>query len=246
MTSIQYPAYINRIYGLLGNVIYQTYKGTDYTRISPDSWANPNTSRQQQVRANLSQMVTAWDSLAPSHKELWNSFAFFKGCHHFGHQSYTSLNCNLLNASHADLICISHPPLRPGTPKRIVGFCVYPMSSTAVCLSWTSPSSSILYVTGYHRLHRGFCSVSPCYGLCPSVGIRPSFRFIGTVLSNLQVMLHLHDYPSGTRLFYKLNSIDKFGRKSPVSHQVMIYSPTPAILPARYGITSYGYAYYNS
>jgi len=246
MTSIRYPAFINRIIGLLGNVIHQTYKGTDYTRISPDTWANPNTSRQQQVRANLSQMSRAWDSLPPSYKGLWHTFASLKGCHYFGHQAYISLNCNLLNASHSGFSCINHPPLRPGTPKHVHNFCVYPISSSSSCLSWTDPKSSLIYVTGYYRLHRGFCSINPCYGLCPTFGIRPSFRFIKTVRSDLQVMLHTHDYPINTRLFYRLNSLDKFGRKSPVSHQIMIYSPPSPILPGRYGVTSYGYSYYNS
>jgi len=220
LAIIHVSAIINRIFGLLGNVIYQTYKGTDYTRISPDVWADPNTARQQQIRANLSSLSQSWDSLPPSYKELWNTFASVKGCHYFGHQAYISLNCNLLNASHADLSRIDHPPLRPGTPKHIRGFCVFPMTTTTTCISWAKPASSVLYVTSRYRLHRGFCSVNPSFGLCPTVGYRPSFRFIGTVRSDVQFMVHTHDYPSITRLYYKLNTIDKFGRKSPVSHVI--------------------------
>ena len=225
MAKIYVSAIINRIIGRLGKVIYQTYKGTDYTRLSPDVWANPNTARQQLIRANLSALSKSWDSLPPSYQELWNTFASVKGCHYFGHQAFISLNCNLLNADHVDLARIDHPPLRPGTPKHIRGFCVFPMTATTTCISWAKPASSILYVTGRYRLHRGFCSVNPSYGLCPTVGYRPSFRFIGTVRSDVQFMVHTHNYPSITRLFYKLNTIDKFGRKSPVSHVI----PTKSI-----------------
>lgn len=224
MAKIHVSAIINRIIGRLGDVIYQTYKGTDYTRLSPEVWANPNTQRQQQTRKNLSDLSRAWDSLPFSYQELWNSYASIKGCHYFGNQAYISLNCNLLNASHADLARIDHPSLRPGTPKHARGFQVQPMTTTTTCISWTKPHSSILYVTARYRLHRGFCSVNPCYGLCPTVGIRPSFRFIGTVRSDSQFMIHTYNYPSDTRLFYRLNTIDKFGRKSPITHTIMIRS----------------------
>ena len=224
MARVQYSCLVNRILGLLGSSIYQRYKGTDYIRTSPDVWANPNSYRQQQVRGNFKQMQQAWDSVPPSHQELWHGFASKKGCHYFGHQAYVSLNCNLLNASHSDLTCISHPPLRPGTPKHVSGFCVYSISNSCTYLSWTKPDSSILYVTGHYRLHRGFCSINPCFGLCPTVGYRPSFRFIKTVRSDFLFMLHSHEYPNNTRLYYRLNTLDKFGRKSPISHTLRINS----------------------
>lgn len=224
MARVQYSALVNRMYGKLGNFIYQTFKGTDYVRTSPCVWTNPNTYRQQQIRANLAQMNQSWDSLPASHQQLWDMFASMKGCHYFGHQAYVSLNCNLLNASHADLSCISHPPLRPGTPEHVQNFCVVAISSTSTCLSWLKPDSNILYVTGHYRLHRGFCTVNPSYGLCNTVGYRPSFRFVETVRSDLKVMVHTHSYPSQTRLFYKLNSLDKFGRKSPISHAILVRS----------------------
>jgi len=224
MARVQYSALVNKVIGRLGSVIYQCYKGTDYIRTSPAVWTNPNSYRQQQVRANLSLLVKSWYSLPSSHQELWNSFASMKGCHYFGHQAYTSLNCNLLNASHADLTCISHPPLRPGTPKHVQGFCVVSISPTSVCISWLIPNSSILYTTGHFHLHRGFCSVNPGFGLCPTVGYRPSFRFIGTSLSSTRTLIHTHNFPSNTRLFYRLNSIDKFGRKSPYTTVLMIHS----------------------
>ena len=227
MAKVQYSCLVNRILGLLGSSIYQRYKGTDYIRTSPNVWTNPNSYRQQQIRGNFKQMQQAWDSVPLSHQELWHGFASKKGCHYFGHQAYVSLNCNLLNASHADLTCISHPPLRPGTPKHVQGFCAFSMSKFYSCFSWTKPDSSILYVTGQYRLHRGFCSVNPCFGLCPTVGYRPSFRFIKTVRSDISNMTLFHDYPINTRLYFKLNSLDKFGRKSPVSHVIPFRSGGP-------------------
>jgi len=247
MTLIQYNSLINRIYGLFNGFIHQTYKGTDYIRTSPSYWNNPKSYRQIQIRGNFKQMQRAWDSVPPSCQELWHSYASLKGCHYFGHQAFVSLNCNLLNASHADLTCISHPPLRPGTPEHVRGFCVFSITSTSVCLSWIKPDSSILYVTGQYRLHRGFCSTNPFYGLCPTVGYRPSFRFIKTVRSNIHYIIHSHTYPSNTRLYYRLYSLDRYGRKSPVSHVILVH-PTYKFffIPGRYGNSSYGYSFYNS
>lgn len=224
MATIHVSAIINRIFGRLGSVIYQTYKGTDYVRLSPEVWTNPNTFRQQQIRANLTLMTRAWDSVPPSCQQLWDTFASLKGCHYFGRQAYISLNCNLLNASHADLSCICHPCPLPGTPHHAVGFCVVAVDETTIRLSWTIPSSSSLYVTAHYRLHHGFCLTHPTYGLCPTVGYRPSFRFIKTVRSDSNLLLHTHDYPAGTRLFYRLNTIDKCGRKSPITHSIMVRS----------------------
>lgn len=242
MAIIYVSALLNRIKGLLGSVIYQTYKGVDYTRISPDVWTQPNTYRQQQVRANLSQMNQAWSSVPPSHQELWDSFASLKGCRYFGHQAYVSHNCNLLNASHADLTCISHPPLRPGSSKHIHGFCVASVTPSSVLLLWAVPSSTILYVTGHYRLHRGFCAANPCYGLCPTTGYRPSFRFIRTVRSDLTEMLFSHDYSINTRLFFKLNSLDKFGRKSPTSHTLLTRPISGHFI---YDVSHWDLSYYN-
>lgn len=226
MAIVEYSCLVNRIIGLIGNTIYQTFKGTNYIRTSPTTWTNPNSYRQQQIRGNFKQMQQAWDSLSDSYKELWQSFCTSKGSHFFGHQTFVSLNCNLLNASHSDLACILHPPLRPGTPKHVRGFCTYNSINTCVYLGWIEPDSSILYVTGHYRLHRGFCSVNPCYGLCPTVGYRPSWRFIQTVKSDIRQIFFYHNFPDNTRLFFRLNSIDKFGRKSPFTHSLRIYTKT--------------------
>ena len=225
MAKIYYSALVNAIRGLLNNTIYQSFKGTEYIRQAPITIADPRSPRQLQIRSLLSQITKSWDSLPGSHKELWDLYATMAHYHCFGQQTYIKFNMNICCASHSELTCISHPPSTPGTPKHVRGFCVTPISSVLNCITFTHPHDDKTFVEAYYRLHRGFCCVSPCYGLCPTVGYRPSWRFVGTCRSDVGSVLHTHDYPPGTRLYFRAFSIDKFGRKSPKSHVLNVNVP---------------------
>ena len=226
MAKTYYSALINCIRGLLNNTIYQAYKGTEYIRQAPVSVTNPNTSRQQLIRTSISKLAKTYDSLTAGEKELWDSYAVMAGYHCFGQQTYIKFNMNISCADHPELTCISSPPATPGTPKHVQGFCVTPMSSLSNCISWTVPADVNTFVESYFRLHRGFCSISPCYGLCPTVGYRPSFRFVATCRADYGHIVHTHTWPVGTRLFFKVFSIDKYGRKSPRSHVLALKVPS--------------------
>ena len=225
MARIYYSALVNTIRGLLQNTIYQKYKGTDYIRAAPTSVAQPNTARQVQIRNNLTILTKAYDGISAQCKELWDTYASLAGMHCFGQQAYIKLNANILNASHDELICHDGPPHTPGTPKHVRTFTATAVSSTVTCLTWSHPGDVNTYVTGHFRLHRGFCSRHPTHGLCPTDGYRPSWRFVKTERADQLQILHNHDWPATTRLFYRLNSIDKWGRKSPISHAIQVNVP---------------------
>jgi len=222
MAIVHYSALVNTIKGKLGDKIYQKYKGTDYIRTAPASVAQPNTARQLQIKRNLGILSKAFDGITDQCKQLWDMYASMANMHCFGQQAYIKLNANILNASHDELLCHDGPPHTPATPKHAQGFCVQNLSETRVKLSWTKPNDDQTYVTAHFRLHRRFCHQHPCYALCPTVGYRPAWRFVKTERADQLKMQHVHDWPNDTRLFYRLNSIDKSGRKSPFSHAIAI------------------------
>ena len=220
MARFFFSALVNRVSGKLGDVVYSFYRGTTFAKSAPISFKDPQTFRQLQIRANLSALSKLWQTLPPGTTDLWNSFAAKRKGAATGFNKFVSLNGNILNASHSDLAYRPGPPPTPGTPAHVRGVCVFAMSSTQTCISWNKPDTNILYVTGHFRLHRGFCNLHPSYGCCIADGYRPSFRFIETVRSDTGHMIFDHTWPSGSRLWFRFNSLDKFGRKSPFTHEI--------------------------
>lgn len=173
----------------------------------------------------MSDLSKHWVDLTSVQKGLWDNFASMWPTPLSGQTAFCMLNLNLLAASHGDLGCIYTPPPFPSTPKFPLGFCVFAVSLTVVCISWTRPHTATDYITCYFRLHDSFCVNNPCYGLCPTAGYRPSPRFIGTVRSDVTEIVHNHSWPGGAQLYYKIRSIDKYGRQSPFSHEIRLAAP---------------------
>lgn len=211
-------ALINAMSGRLGDFVYGKKGGTDYVRTVSTSTYDPQTARVLQIRANFAAVSAAFDNLSGAYKQLWQTFAVMKRGPGDGRSQHQALNCNLLNASHAELTVITHPPLRPGTPEHPMHFCVTQISFTVNCITWATPADTDTFLTGHYRLHYGFCKRHPSYGCCCGVGIRRKWRFVATERADTQAIRHEHDFPTNTRLFYRLNSIDKWGRKSPFTH----------------------------
>jgi len=225
MAKIQYSALVNRIMGKIGDTVYSQTGKVLYIKTAPVSVAQPNTYRQLQLKANFCIVTKLWTGLPASYKELWNGRASNSNKPFFGQQSFISLNCNLLNASHSGLTLREHPPLTPSTPTFPKNFCVFIMSATSFCLSWTLPQDSSNFITANFRLHKGFCLVHPSFGLCPTYGYRPSFRFIETVRSDTGAIVYNSDWPSNTRLFFRIRSLDAWGRLSPWTHVIPCVQP---------------------
>ena len=222
MAKVYYSPLINVVRGKVGDTIYSTSGPIPYIKRANPSVSQPRTFRQMQIRLNLCYFSKKWDSLPESYQDLWCRRATISNSMIFGKQMFIRHNCNLLNASHSDLTEILYPPFKPGTPVFPKNFTVFPVSSNLFCLSWTSPHLVSLYITAFYRLHKGFCLVHPNFGLCPTFGYRPYFRFIETVRSDVNHILFFSPWPNNTRLFFKIRSTDKFGRVSPFTAAVKI------------------------
>jgi hypothetical protein len=224
MAKMFYSGLVNTMTGRLGASIYRKRLGVDYVATAPATWSNPNTYRQQQIRANLTTLTKRYANLPDDVKRMWDQYSSMSSGNKTGKGAYIHLGGSALNASHAGLTASDSPPLTPGTPKHPTGFCVFGISTTCLCISWTKPDSTEAFVGAQYRLHYMFCCVSPSYGLCPTVGYKRTWRFVGTARSNEGPLLFTHDYPSNTRLYFVVHSIDTWGRKSPNSNVLHIYS----------------------
>jgi len=225
MAKVDFTAFIAGVHGRLGDWVWYMRGCEQFQKAHQPSPAQPDTYRQLQCQGFFSDLSKHWYDLSAIQQNLWESFATSHPKTMSGYNAFCMLNLNLLCACHSDLGCIYLPPTLPGTPKSIRGFSVYPISPTANCITWTKPLLTINYVSAYFRLHPMFCCVSPMYGLCPTDGYRPSFRFIETVRSDVAEIVHTHTWPGNTRLYYKIFSLDACGRKSPWSHVIRVYSP---------------------
>lgn len=243
MAIVEFTCLINRIIGKINSSVFSTYRGTSYIRSLPSSFHSPNTTRQQHIKSNITSLSKLWYDLPNDIKDLWNSYATKRKLVSSGYNHFVSHNANILNSCHSDLIYRSGPPPTPSTPTYAKGFCIFAMSHTQICLSWTKPSSSILFVTAGFKLHRGFCNRYPSHGCCVADGYHPSLRYINTTKSNLNSTVYDHSWPSATRLFFRLFTIDKYGRKSPPTHSLHFLN---VAFPAAYGFTYFGLSYYFS
>lgn len=225
MSKINYSGFISRISGKLDGVIYRTFRGTDCTRAIPASVAQPNTPRQLQIKSNFRILTKAFSALSLNFQLRWEDYAGMVRTLKTGQNAFVRLNANLLNASHDELVCHDSPPRTPSTPKHVRNFQAAAVSSTVTCLTWTNPRDVNTFVTGHFHLHDGFCRRFPSYELCCFEGYRMSWRFVKTERADQRQILHNHVWPTGAELFYQLNSIDKRGRKSPVTHQIQVTVP---------------------
>jgi hypothetical protein len=225
MARIKMSALISDIRGKLSDQVYSFCHCTHYVKDYQPVVANPRTYKQVFNRDSFGKLSKSWDDLSTISKSLWNSFAVMHRKTMSGYNAFIMLNQNLCAASHSDLVCVTYPPKFPATPRFPFGFCVTPISSTVNCITWTTPALITNYITARFRLHKMFCCVFPSYSLCPTVGFRPTFRFVQTVRSDVSQIIHTHTWPSGARLYYKLRSIDTFGRITPYTHELRIIVP---------------------
>lgn len=223
MAIVKFTAFVADVRGRLGDYVWSFCRGTHYKKAYNATPTNPSTYRRQQVRTFFKNLADYWYNLTDVQQDLWQNYASIHPKILRGYDAFIMLNLHLLTASHVDLVCIYTPPKFPSTPKFPMGFSVFPMSSTVNCISWSRPLTSCDYITCYFRLHASFCNIFSTYGLCPTVGYRPSQRFVGTVRSDVGFILHEHTWPAGARLFYKIRSIDTSGRRSPFSHAIRSY-----------------------
>ncbi|MCJ7812913.1 hypothetical protein MUP95_06320, partial [bacterium] len=208
--------------GRIGELVHTAHCGVHYVKAYCANPTDPNTARQQQVRKIFGDLSKAYHDLSEDSHNLWNNYASLAHVRFTGKQAFIKLNGSLLGCSHADLITINYPPLTPSTPQFPIAFSAVALTSVSTCISWTSPLNDSVYISCYFHLHTGFCLEFPTYDLCNTVGYRPTQRFVETVRSDVGSIVHTHAWPVTAWLFYKAFSIDRFGRKSPLTHEIKV------------------------
>lgn len=223
--AIIYPsALINRISGRIGEVVYSWYKGRQIAKVVSTTPSVPLTARTAQIRNTIRYLSPLYTNLTVQQKRLWQSYAIHKIPHATGRNAFISLNGVVLNASNTDFTVHFSPPATPSTPRSVFGLAVSYLSADLACISWTRPRNSCDYVYAVFRLPGNFCTLNPDFGLCPTTGYTPDFRFIVTVRSDSGSIAFNHQWPVGTQLFFRARTIDLHGRRSPWSSSVEFFN----------------------
>jgi len=79
MAKITPSPLVSKISGKIGNMIFSTWKGTQYAKLLPISIHNPGSSDQAKYRSNLVNLLAGWKNLSASQKGLWSEYAQFLG-----------------------------------------------------------------------------------------------------------------------------------------------------------------------
>lgn len=222
MATVEYSGLINYISGKLGCYIFSRNRGTNYIKMSADSVYHRNTARQLQVKSNFKSISKLWKDLPIKYQIMWNDHATSQNKRFYGNQLFRQYNCNLLNASHANLSTISYPPSQHKNPEYPKNFGITKLNSSNVCLFWNSPLDQCFFITGNYKLHSGFCTRHPSFGCCVARGYGDHWRFISTFKSSENHIVMNHDFPSDTLLYFKIRSIDHYGRVSPWTHKIRL------------------------
>jgi len=102
------------------------------------------------------------------------------------------------------------------TPDAGRNFQVTPDSPTQNTLSWTIPSDAALYVQTWRSFDWNY------YG-----GYNKRWGIIAATISTQLSYVNTHNTPSGARIWYRLRSIDLWGRKSPYTQTIKQVIPNP-------------------
>jgi len=79
MAKITPSPLVSKISGKIGNMIFSSWKGTQYAKLLPISIHNPGSSDQAKYRSNLVNLLAGWKNLSASQKGLWSEYAQFLG-----------------------------------------------------------------------------------------------------------------------------------------------------------------------
>lgn len=162
----------------------------------------------------LSELAGKWDPLSSSVKFMWRRYASMIGANSTGYNVFIGLNMSLFKANHADLEEITVPPLTPATPQAVSGLGVVQTSIARNIVSWASPASSDVYVSVYAFIQVGKSQRS-----------KESWKLVGTVNASAGQIVHDTGLPDSYGVGYRVQSIDAFGRRSPVSEVQYSWKP---------------------
>jgi len=186
---------------------------------------DPKTYRQRRMRSAFARLTRLWTTLTPWQQTVWDYHARIHKAASDGHGYFLKLNLRLAGASLSHPITILQPNYSSASPDDITGFRVRALSSTQTLITFTNPNDPDVYVTAHYRLHPQFARKRVRSSGYPKPGCGPHPRFIATRRSDHNPIIHKHTWPKGCRLYYKLQSIDKSGRQSRFTGEIMIKVP---------------------
>lgn len=205
-----YPSsLIADIRGRLRNDVYTYYRGVHIIRNYNPNPYNPQTERQQEVRGNFSTVASCWWGLPVEIRNLWEKYASMSSSLRTGIGAYYRHNLRLLSASSEYLPPKQTPPHFPDTPQHIQGFT---WSFTPGCncyIQWDEPQSNTEWIVGTYRLNWDY-----------AVGYNIYWKQIMARLSAYGFYLWTHPISTGNEIFIRLESMDEWGRRSPLSHYI--------------------------
>lgn len=137
---------LGNVVGSIGAVTWSYNRGGTYCKRRSFP-TNPNSTRQQQIRAILSDLSRAWQTLSDTNKQSWNDWAnthpykdsLGNSINWTGMNAYLSLNCIVRDFGSA---AIATPPVADNPPALSV-FTVSRTNDTTVSIAFTpSPLGS--------------------------------------------------------------------------------------------------------
>lgn len=197
------------IRGLLGAQVFSFQRGVHYIKNHNPNPNQPRTAAQRSTQAHLSDLSAWWYHLSHTQQEMWHKFASLQKRPVTGYNAFLSVNLSLYCSGIPNPTRRDHPPLTPNTPTFPTNFNVTPTSPTQNTISWSTPNDAGLYVQTWKSYDWNYFS-----------GYHKMWVIQSATLSTAQSYVHNHDTPTGARIWYRLRSIDLWGRKSPFTHTI--------------------------
>lgn len=215
MAKVVFSALISDIRGRLGGNVYSFCRGVHYLKAYNPSPSNPNTEAQQLIRAAFSYYSGLWPNLPPTIREMWERYGSRHEPPLCGRSRYLKTNLVLFASKNAELTYQEHPPFTASTPRSINGFTATPVDSVTNRLAWSAPLTAVDFVQSFQSLDKNYIP-----------GYIKYWSHLQTVRGEVGEIIHTHSYPVGVHVYYRLRTVDSFGRISPNTHIVTVTVPS--------------------
>jgi hypothetical protein len=215
MARVVFSALISDMRGRLNGNVFSFCRGVHYLKAYNPNPVQPDSELQQAYKAALSYYSGLWSGIEPTIKQMWVRYGSRIKSGGRGFNSFLNTNMKLFSTKHADLTFKEHPPLSVYTPRSINGFSVTSVDSVTNRLSWSAPLTEIDYVQAYQSLDKNYIP-----------GYNKYWSHIQTVRGDVGEIIHSHNYPVGVHVYYKMRTIESFGRVSPKTHVITTTVPS--------------------
>lgn len=202
-------SFISDLRGRLGSEIYSFQKGVHYIKSYNPNPQDPNTPAQQAARSNFSNITGWWHTLPDAEQDMWHKFASLQARPISGFNAFVSVNLSLYHSGIPSPPRRNHPPVTVTTPDAVHNFQVTPDTPTQNTLSWSIPSDAALYVQAWRSFDWNYYA-----------GYNKRWGILSATISTQLSYVHTHDTPGNARIWYRLCTIDLWGRKSPYTHTI--------------------------